>query len=123
MTKSGARAGSVSAPRGLMCALIAVAGMAAAAQGEVRFRDGSVLDGPAQLRQNKAQVVRQAEAAGQTHVLLRFDGPVSLDDRARLAADGVTLLDYAGGYAYFATVDPAPAGARGATLDRVLSVH
>jgi len=53
------------------------------------------------------------------HVLIGFNGVPTAADRARLAAAGVTLADYAGGGRYFAV---APQGAIGADRVGVASV-
>ncbi len=105
----------------LICVLAATAGLAAAAHAEVKFRDGSVVDGPAQSAQAKVDTLRAIADRGESRALVRFDAPVSQSERERLADSGVTLLDYAGGYAYFAAIDADKA--RAAALRSVTAVH
>jgi len=107
----------------LICVLAATAGLAAAASAEVTFRSGSVIDGPAQTAEAKTDAVRAIADSGSTRALLRFDAPVTKAQRQRLAENGVTLLDYAGGYAYFATIDADRAAARAGALLSVTAVH
>ncbi len=117
------RPAAASAAARLICVLTATAGLAATAHGEVRFRDGSVIDGPAQSLAAKADTVAGISAKGSERALVRFDGPVSKSQQDQLAANGVTLLDYAGGYAYFARIDVGRAGARAASLGSLRSIH
>lgn len=107
----------------LVCVLAASAGLAAAASGEVKFRNGSVVDGLVMSAQAKIDAVRAIADAGSTRALVRFDTPVSDAERQRLAESGVTLLDYAGGYAYFATINAERATARAGAMLSVAGVH
>jgi len=107
----------------LICVLAATAGLASAASAEVTFRDGTVIDGPRQATRTKLDTVRALADHGSSRALLRFDGPVSRAERQRLSENGVTLLDYAGGYAYFASIDADRAIARAGALLNVVAVH
>lgn len=104
-------------------ALIAAAGMAASASADVKFRDGTVLNGPPQAPEAKSRVLADLQTQGRAHALLRFDGPVSAAQRQELADSGITLLDYAGGFAYFAAVDHTRVPRAGANLRAATAVH
>jgi hypothetical protein len=88
--------------------VLAVAVASANAEpGPIRFKSGNltlVSRSPQQIADELT--VSATRAAGPTHVILQFEQPVTAEVRAKLAAGGVTLLDYLGDNGFFATVSP-----------------
>ncbi|RIK64198.1 MAG: hypothetical protein DCC65_14920 [Planctomycetota bacterium] len=52
----------------------------------------------------KVSQLAQGRAAG-SHIVVQFDAPVSIEDRTKLEANGLRLLDYLADNAYFAATD------------------
>ncbi len=71
---------------------------------EIQFRDGPVELQKTDSLQAAAWLGQAARQAGRKHVVVQFDSPVTADERAKLDASGVRLLDSLGGHAYFAVV-------------------
>src|SRR5688572_10601408 len=96
------RAGVVVVAAGL------VAGLPAQAQAQVKWRSGT---GAAPQREAKAafeqKVASLAARRDLKHVVAHFDAPLSAEKKAALRNAGLTLLDYVGSNAYFASVDAA----------------
>jgi hypothetical protein len=91
---------------GLAAALCVVASLGAgvAMAGEISWRTGSAelapMD-PASLAQSLSAVAAGDETR---HVVVELAGPASQDERETLARNGLTLLNYVGNNAYFASV-------------------
>ena len=93
----------------LGCLLAVVCISSVASAGEIRWRSGTV---QTEFTHSANAAAALAEsAAGERgdaarHVVVQFDRPVAPEDRGRLRAAGVTLLNYLGDHAYFAAVAP-----------------
>ena len=104
----------------LLAVLASVPGLA----GEIQWKSG-IRSAPATMQPD---VMRQTmvELAGRpdsSRVVIHFDGPVSLENRAALEAAGVRLLNYLGSYAYFAALTPGLDAVRAATVPGTVSVE
>jgi hypothetical protein len=82
--------------------------LASAGQAQVELKSGTVHLPELATPEARAAAVRTLteetlrDAAADRHVLVRFDGPVSLEQRDALARAGLTLQTYVGGFAYVA---------------------
>ena len=75
---------------------------------------------PLQLRNAIDALAAREEAR---HVVIHFDGPVSLDRRAELDASGVSLLSYLGGHAYFAALRRGIDSGRASAVEGTVAVE
>jgi hypothetical protein len=94
------------------------------ARGEVQWRSGArsapAAMQPAELAQAIGELAGRPE---QRRVVMHFDGPLQPGQRAALEANGVRLLSYLGGHAYFVTLTPDVDPARVATLPGPLAIE
>jgi len=105
-------------------ALVAVAGLAAAAASQVQdsipWRSADVASLAKLEAERPVDVLSQLAARPQaTRIALRFDRPVTQDEREQLEAAGVRLLAPLGAYGFFASVAPganAPAAVAAAPM-------
>ncbi len=102
--------------------LIAVAGQAAHAAGPIVFRSGEAVVARAASPLETAQRVEaMTPRAGLKRILVQFEKPVTVAQRAALKDAGLSLLSFVGSDAYFATIragatDGAKLAATGAKL-------
>lgn len=92
----------------------------------VRFRSGP-LPAAAQTADERAAVIERAADDGRDrHVMMQFDGPLTREDRARLAELGLTPTTYLNDHAYVVRLDAgrlrSADAARFARLVRVMEI-
>lgn len=92
--------------------------------GEVKWRSGTVDSpqpmNPAELRQ---AITHLAERPERSRIVIHFAGPLEDDRREALAASGVRLTSYLGGYAFFATLTDRIDPAKVSTIGELLAVE
>ena len=91
---------------------------------EVKWRSGAVDSPqpmkPADLRQ---AITDLAERPERSRIVIHFAGPLEGDRRETLAASGVRLMNYLGGYAFFATLTDQIDAADVSTIEGLLAVE
>ncbi|MCP4246098.1 MAG: hypothetical protein GY778_03525, partial [bacterium] len=131
MLRSKGSGGSVIGRRGplVAVALLMVAGLAQPGlvlAGQIQWR-GQTVTTPTQ---NETELTGAIDALAARpdarHVVIQFDQPVDSEQRADLAAAGVTLLRFLGDNAFFAALDrdqvDSPSAARVGSLTAVLPI-
>jgi hypothetical protein len=112
---------SVTASAILLLALLVTVPQARA---DVHWRSGEVsVPSAMQPGELAAAVSELAARPGERRVVMHFDGPLQMNERAALEANGVRLLSYLGGYAYFVSLAPRVDAAKVATLSGPLSIE
>ena len=94
------------------------------AAAQVEWRSGE-RSAPLQMQPGELAQAAQTLAGrpGLRRVVLHFDAPLSLERRAELERDGVRLLSYLGGYAYFATLTSDLDAPRFATVPGTVAIE
>ncbi|MEZ6086194.1 MAG: S8 family serine peptidase [Phycisphaerae bacterium] len=93
----------------LVSALMLALSSGEARAGEIKWRSGASELTPSTAAETATRLVSMTQArgdAGFSHVVIQFSKPISKSERQRLQAGGVTLLNYLGDNAYFATARP-----------------
>ncbi len=95
--------------------------LSAGAADEIRWRSGAVQLPRIQPNQIVPSIGEITRGVGVRHVVVQFDQPVADEDKAKLEASGIRLLDPLSDNAYFAAVAPQRLDAAGIASIRGLS--
>ncbi|HKQ50221.1 MAG TPA: S8 family serine peptidase [Phycisphaerae bacterium] len=93
--------------------LVVVGAVAARADADIRWRNGAMPLARRQAGQIGPAIEELTRGVGARHMVVQFDQPITEEDRAKLEASGVQLLDPLSDNAFFAAVNGRPLDAAG----------